>query len=131
MTDDGFYNPRHLKKIALLLIALFLVACGKSQTPAKPVDVPGQKVYELRGKILSRDRSDNTIKVDHEEIKGFMEAMTMDYSVRGAKVEQLPPDGTRVQAKLHVVGDGFWLSSVSVYPSRSEGSPVTPRDSTR
>jgi protein SCO1/2 len=118
-----------LKKIALFLIVLFLVGCGKSQTPAKPVDVAGQKVYELRGKILSRDRSDNTIKVDHEEIKGFMEAMTMDYTVRGAKVDQLPPDGTRVQAKLHVVDDGFWLSSV--YPDRSEGSAVTPRDTIR
>ena len=107
-----FYNPRHLKKIALFLMVLFLVACAKSQTPAKPVDVAGQKVYELRGKILSRDRAENTINVDHEEIKGFMEAMTMDYSVRGAKVDQLPPDGTRVQAKLHVVGDGFWLSDI-------------------
>ena len=50
--------------------------------------------------------------IDHEEIKGFMEAMTMDYSVRGAKVDQLPPNGSKIVAKLHVVDDGFWVSDV-------------------
>jgi protein SCO1 len=107
-----FYNPRAVKKLLILLFALSLVACSKSEVKSKPVDVAGQKVYELRGKIVSRDRGENTLKVDHEEIKGFMEAMTMDYSVRGAKVDQLPPDGTRVTAKLHVVDDAYWLSDV-------------------
>ena len=101
-----------MKKLLILLLAVSLAACSKSEVKAKPVDVAGQKVYELRGKIVSRDRGENTLKVDHEEIKGFMEAMTMDYSVRGAKVEDLPPDGTRVTAKLHVVDDGYWLSDV-------------------
>lgn len=101
-----------MKKLLILLFAVSIVACSKPEVKSKPVDVAGQKVYEMRGKIVSRDRGENTLKVDHEEIKGFMEAMTMDYSVRGQKVEQLPPDGTRVTAKLHVVDDGYWLSDV-------------------
>ena len=105
-----------MKHVVILFVALALVACGKSETKSKPLDVAGQKVYELRGKIVSRDRNDNTLKVDHEEIKGFMEAMTMDYSVRGAKVEQLPADGTRVQAKLHVADDAYWLTDVRKSP---------------
>jgi protein SCO1/2 len=105
-----------VKNVLVVLIALSLVGCGKSQTPSKPVDVAGQKVYEMHGKIVSRDRGENTLKVDHEEIKGFMEAMTMDYSVRGATVDQLPPDGSKVRAKLHVIDDGFWLSDVQKMP---------------
>ena len=104
-----------MKHLLIALIAVSLIACGKSQTP-KPVDVAGQKVYELRGKILSRNRGENTLNIDHEEIKGFMEAMTMDYTVRGAKVEQLPPDGTKIRAKLHVVDDGYWVSDVRAMP---------------
>ncbi len=41
-----------------------------------------------------------------------MEAMTMDYSVRGAKVAQLPPDGSAIVAKLHVVSDAYWVTDV-------------------
>jgi protein SCO1/2 len=100
-----------VKHVLITLLAVSLITCGKSQ-PRKPVDVAGQKVYELRGKIVSRDRGENTLKIDHEEIKGFMEAMTMDYTVRGAKVEQLPPDGTKIHAKLHVVDDAYWVSDV-------------------
>ena len=77
MPDAGFYNPHPVKHLLIALIAVSLIACGKSQTQ-KPVDVAGQKVYELRGKILSRDRGENSLKIDHEEIKGFMEAMTME-----------------------------------------------------
>jgi protein SCO1/2 len=115
MTDDGFYNPRPVKQLVIAFVALSLVACGKSR-PEKPVDVAGQKTYELRGKIVSRDRGENTLTIDHEEIKGFMEAMTMDYSVRGAKVDALPPDGSKVRATLHVVDDAFWVSDVKTSP---------------
>jgi protein SCO1/2 len=104
-----------VKQVVIALIAVSILACGKPQTQ-KPVDVAGQKVYDLRGKIVSRDRGENTLKLDHEEIKGFMEAMTMDYTVRGAKVDQLPPDGTKVHAKLHVVDDGYWVSDVQRTP---------------
>jgi protein SCO1/2 len=104
-----------VKHALIALIAVSLVACGKSQTQ-KPVDVAGQKVYELRGKIVSRDRGENTLNIDHEAIKGFMEAMTMDYTVRGAKVEQLPPDGTKIRAKLHVLDDAYWVSDVRKMP---------------
>lgn len=80
------------------------------------MNAAGQKVYELRGKIVSRDRGENTLKIDHEEIKGFMEAMTMDYSVRGAKVDRLPADGSKIEAKLHVVDDAYWVSDVRKMP---------------
>lgn len=95
---------------------MLLAACAKPVPKTKPLDVPGQQIYEMRGKIVSRDAKDNTLKLDHEEIKGFMEAMTMDYTVRGAPVEQLPPDGTRVAARLHVAGDAYWITDVKKTP---------------
>jgi protein SCO1/2 len=104
-----------VKHVLIALLAVSVIACGKSQTE-KPVNAAGQKVYELRGKIVSRDRGENTLKIDHEEIKGFMEAMTMDYSVRGAKVDQLPADGSKIEAKLHVVDDAYWVSDVRKTP---------------
>lgn len=95
----------------LLLLIVFAFACGDSEKP-KPLSVKGEKLYTLEGKIVSRSVSDNTLQIDHKAIPGFMEAMTMDYSVRGAKVADLPADGNTITAKLHVLSDAYWLTDV-------------------
>jgi protein SCO1 len=99
----------------LLLASLVLLsfACAKQE---KPLSEPGEKLYVLKGTVLSRDASDNSLRVDHEAIPGFMEAMTMDYPVRGAKVGQLPPDKSKVEAKLHVHDERYWLTDVKKAP---------------
>ncbi|HEX9164040.1 MAG TPA: copper-binding protein [Thermoanaerobaculia bacterium] len=101
---------------AVIAVALLLAACSGEKKNQKPLNQPGEKLYTLKGKVLGRDTKDNTINVDHEEIPGFMDAMTMDYSVRGAKVADLPPNGTKIRAKLHVTDDGYWLTDVSKAP---------------
>lgn len=98
---------------AVVVLALAVIACSDS-SKQKPLDERGEKLYTMKGKILARDAGDNTIQLDHEAIPGFMEAMTMDYSVRGAKVAQLPPNGSRVEAKLHVTNNAYWVTDVKV-----------------
>lgn len=98
---------------AVVSLALALLACCGRETK-KPLSEPGEKVYAVKGKIVARDAGDNTIQLDHEAIPGFMEAMTMDYSVRGVQVGQLPPNGSRVEARLHVTDKAFWLTDVKV-----------------
>lgn len=98
---------------ALAVVALLALACAKHE---KPLSEPGEKIYTLKGKILSRDPSDNSLRLDHEAIPGFMEAMTMDYPVRGASVAQLPPDKSTVVARLHVNDDRYWLTDVKRVP---------------
>ena len=93
----------------LALLALFLFACGAKE---KPLSEKGEKLYVVRGFVLSRNASDNSLKLDHEPIPGFMEAMTMDYNVRGASVATLPSDKSRIEAKLHVTDRGYWLTDV-------------------
>lgn len=103
---------RALAVAALVLIAL---ACAEVEKP-KPLSEDGEKLYDIRGKILSRNVGDNTLHVDHEKIEGFMEAMVMDYSVRGAKVASLPADNSRFTARLHVTDGGYWLTDVKPAP---------------
>jgi hypothetical protein len=98
-------------RLAVALFALVLVsACGEGK---KPLDEPGQRLYPLSGTIVARDTADNTVRVSHERIAGFMEAMTMDFSVRGASVNELPADGTRIKAQLHVTDRAYWLTGVA------------------
>ena len=93
------------RALTLALAGILFVACPQAKEK--------EKLYPLKGKIVSRDAKDNTLRVDHEEIPGFMEAMTMDYSVRGAKVAELPPDGSRITAKLHVTETAFWITDIA------------------
>ena len=103
--------------IALTLILTLPGACSRETSTAdKPVSEPGEKLYPVRGVILSRDATSNTVHMDHETIPGFMEAMRMDYSVRGAKVETLPPDKSRVEARLHVTDRAYWVTDVRRIP---------------
>ncbi len=103
-----------MRRIAGVLAAVFIIACG-SDAP-KPLSEPGEKLYDLRGVIESRDSGDNTIRIRHEAIANFMEAMTMDFSVRGAEARELPADGTRVTARLHVTDRAYWLTDLKVQP---------------
>ncbi len=102
--------------VVFLLFFLVLPACTprKKEWRAKPLSVAGEKLYVLKGKIVTRDASDNTVRVDHEAIPGFMEAMTMDYPVRGADVASLPADKTPVTAKLHVIETTYWITDVKL-----------------
>jgi hypothetical protein len=99
-----------------LLVLALLFACSKAGDPSKPLSEPGEKLYTVRGVILSRDVTRNSLNVDHERIPDFMEAMTMDYNVRGAKVEALPADKTRIEAKLHVTERSYWITDVKAIP---------------
>ena len=104
-----------MKRLSLLLLVLTVLACGDREQP-KPLSEPGEKLYVVRGVILSRDADRNTLNVDHEAIPGFMEAMTMDYAVRGAKVQALPADKKRIEAKLHVTERSYWITDVKAIP---------------
>jgi protein SCO1/2 len=104
-----------MKRLPLLLLLFALLACSGEEGP-KPVSEPGEKLYTVRGVILSRNESANTVFMDHEEIPGFMEAMKMDYAVRGAEVKALPADKTRVEARLHVTDRAYWITDVRPIP---------------
>jgi Copper binding periplasmic protein CusF len=106
-----------MRTLALALI--LTLACGKAKVDnsSKPLSVPGEKVYALHGKIIGRDLSENALTIEHREIPGYMEAMTMDYSVRGARVEALPPNGATIDAILHVTDEkGIWITGVTKSP---------------
>jgi len=115
--DGGeFGSGGGLQRMKTLTFTLILaLACGKAKisNADKPLSVPGEKTYAMAGKIVGRDASENSLTIDHEAIPGYMEAMTMDYIVRGAKVDALPPNGTAITATLHVTDDkGIWITGL-------------------
>lgn len=116
-----------MKKLSLLLLAVLIVAAlaacqsREAEAPAEDVAAVEEQTYDLRGRIISRDPATNQLTVDHEEIPGYMAAMTMPYEVRGQNVAELPADGTAITATVHATDEAYWLTDVN----QAAGDPAT------
>ena len=62
--------------------------------------------------IVSRDPAKNTVNLDNKEVPGEMAVMKMDYELRGAKVSELPADGTPVEVTVHDVNGSYYVTGV-------------------
>ena len=62
--------------------------------------------------IVSRDAAHNIVTLNNKEVPGKMEAMTMDYQLRGAKAGSLPPDGTAVDVIVHESSETYYITDV-------------------
>jgi hypothetical protein len=105
-------------KQVILCLLLTAVACTQDvkPVPTAATSEEGEKLYVVRGVIMSRNAADNSVSLNHEEIPGFMAAMQMDYVVRGATLDTLPADKSRIEAKLHVTKTGYWITDVKKIP---------------
>jgi protein SCO1/2 len=71
-----------------------------------------QREYTMQGQILSISADHMEANIKHEEIPGFMVAMTMPYKVRDAKeFEPLKP-GDLITSTLVVVSNDAYLTAV-------------------
>jgi protein SCO1/2 len=100
----------------LTLLALCAVGCARGQE------------YELRGQILAVDPSRQEITVKHEDIRGFMPAMTMPFKVRNASLLEGRLAGELIRATL-VVEDarGYLRAIESVGHAPLTEAPAPPR----
>ena len=83
---------------------------------APRTEQPALRRYELKGRVESLDFDRKRVTVAHEDIKDYMEAMTMSFAVKDESVlRQLKP-GDRLQATL--VYDSStslsWLEDIKV-----------------
>jgi protein SCO1/2 len=98
-------STRHLIGSLIYGTALTFLVAGCSRSSS-------EREYTLQGQVISvaTDRKAATIK--HEEIKGFMAAMTMSYQVRDAvEFEGLKP-GDLITSTLVIISNGANLKDV-------------------
>jgi len=92
--------------VALLLLCLcFSGACRRSGS---------EKRYDLTGKVLVVEPEKHLVTVSHEDIKGYMPAMTMPFTVRSeSDLKILAPDD-QITATLVVDGSQAWLEDLII-----------------
>ncbi|MGE0703489.1 MAG: SCO family protein, partial [Vicinamibacterales bacterium] len=111
------------RRVALaVLLAAFAAACGGRRDRFE---------YTLQGQILSIEETRLQANIRHEEIPGFMPAMTMPYKVRdAAEFEELAP-GDLLTATLVVESNDAYLMDVQRVGEAPLEQPAQPAPSAR
>lgn len=89
--------------VVSMALASLVAACGSK---------PDQREYPLQGQVLSVAADRQQATINHEEIKGFMAAMTMPYKVREARQLEGVAPGDLINAKLIVLSNDAYLTDV-------------------
>ena len=103
-----------MKSYALLAAGVFallgVAGCSRSDG-GKPstatAAAPLEKRYPLTGEVVRVDAVNKVLVVQHDEIKDFMPAMTMEFSVSAADLVAAKP-GERIRGDLLPVKKGNW-----------------------
>jgi protein SCO1/2 len=86
------------------LLCASLAACTK----------PEEKRYELKGKVVNVDKKGGVVSIAHEEIKDYMDAMTMPFHLKNTSFLDVMQAGDGVTATLVVTDSRSWLEDVVV-----------------
>jgi protein SCO1 len=105
--------------IAVLSASALLIGCQRSQ----------ERRFDLRGKVISVDKQHREVTLQHEEIKGFMDAMTMPFTVKEDWALAALEPGQTVEATLVVQEDRSWIEGLKISktePSQNSAATVLP-----
>lgn len=96
---------KHSVSIAFVFL-LVLAGCEKKlPEQTKPI-----KTYTITGVIKALDAEHHSATIEHQEIVGWMDAMTMEFPVRNVSEFAKLQVGQKITAKVNVQDLEFWLS---------------------
>jgi len=80
----------------------------------RPRRSANEKRYDLKGKVVAIEKTDRTVTIAHEDIPGYMPAMTMPFKIKdNASLEILAP-GDQVSATLVIDDVSSWLEDLVI-----------------
>jgi protein SCO1/2 len=93
--------------IIIVLGAALQFSCASKSDKSAP-----EKHYKMTGVVLSLDRKLQTANIKHEDIPGWMEAMTMDYPIRSKQEFEKLRVGEAITATVNVRGVDYDVSDI-------------------
>lgn len=103
-----------------LVLFVTVVVIGGACRPRRSAN---EKRYPLKGKVLSVEKAERTATIAHQEVPGYMPAMTMPFKIKNdADLEMLKP-GDEITATLVVDDLSSWIEIMTIVEG---GSTLTP-----
>jgi protein SCO1/2 len=109
------------------LFTLLAVAAGvvvsRHEFKAAPIP-PATRHFQVNGIVRGLESDGQTILIQHEDIPGFMSAMTMPFSLHGTNAHGFAA-GDSVRFELTVTKDDSWISQIVKLGTANEPSDNT------
>lgn len=119
----------HMWRASLLVLIAVLAGCGRNppatQTPSTtpPASQTNLQSYQAFGVVKELEADGKTVRIKHEEIPGYMLAMTMSFEVRDTNELRGIDVGDVVAFRLWVTEDDGWIDQVKKVAATTN-SPV-------
>ncbi len=113
----------------LVLTALiFTTGCGKSDKIDPPVPVvtsekTKQQVFRVKGIVVGVKPAEKTVEIKHEEIPGYMPAMTMPFEVKDTNELVGFGPGDSVTFRMTVTQTEGWIDQIQKVGVNSSNQP--------
>jgi protein SCO1/2 len=104
----------HISTACVLAVVVFFVGCrggGKSNAAGQQA---GAKKYSIRGIVVSSDAKTGAVTLDTDAIPGYMQAMTMPYTLAQPNIAAELHPGDTIKATLSVTADADTLDEIVV-----------------
>src|ERR1700687_14837 len=105
-----------LRIVITVFFALATIILGPGCKPRRSAN---EKRYDLKGKVVAVNKSERTATIAHEDIVGYMPAMTMPFKIKNEADLEMVKAGDQVTGTLVVDDLSSWVEIVSIV----EGGP--------
>ena len=108
-------QPIYVTVLQIIVVSSICIVsgCGKPATRENASSSRSAR-YDLKGKVVSVDKSAKQLTVDHGDIPGFMGAMTMPYPVKDERALTSLSPGDQITAKVVSANGSYWLEEILV-----------------
>jgi len=97
---------------SFILILLFAVSCEKPKAPTPTGAAAKQQTFQVQGVVLEVKPREKTVKIKHQEIPGYMPAMTMPFEVKDANELAGLQAGDSVSFRMIVTETDGWIDQI-------------------
>lgn len=101
--------------IFALCLAALGVSCGQKQPvtpPPAPVPPPTQQVFQVKGTIIELTPAQKSVRIKHEAITNYMDAMTMAFDVRDTNELAGLEAGDNIRFRMTVTDKDGWIDQI-------------------
>jgi len=108
-------TKRHIGLVLAALLPWLVSSCIKAEATkeeAAKAATNGPTIYQVKGTVREVMAEKKTVTIDHEEISGYMPAMTMDFSVTNVTELTGLLRGDVITFRMSVTADDGWIDQI-------------------
>jgi len=104
-STEGTKSTKITIAVLMVMCVCFAMSCRRGG---------GEKRFDFKGKVVAVELDKHSVTVSHEDVKGYMPAMTMPFTVRSESDLQILAPDDEITATLVVDGSHSWLEGLII-----------------